>query len=211
MPPVEFIPFAEDTGLIDEIGEWVLDALCRQRLAWQADGLDPEVTFNVSPRELRRTVFAEHLRARLRAHGLDPSQITVEVTESAAMGDFGVTEPVLRDIAAAGFKLAIDDFGAGYSSLSRLRDLPVQMLKIDRSFLRDVPDRPEATAVVTAILELAGALGMETVAEGVETPAQRAFLIERGCTLAQGFLLGRPAPASDLEPLLRRAQAHVQS
>jgi diguanylate cyclase (GGDEF)-like protein/PAS domain S-box-containing protein len=211
VPPAEFIPFAEESGLIDEVGEWVLEALCRQRVAWQAIGLDPEVTFNVSPRELRRTVFAEHVRSRLRAHGLDPSRVTVEVTESAAMGDFGVTEPVLRDIAAAGFKVAIDDFGAGYSSLSRLRDLPVDLLKIDRSFLRDVPDRPEATAVVTAILELAGALGMETVAEGVETPAQRDFLIERGCNFAQGFLLARPAPARDLEPLLRRAQAHVQS
>jgi diguanylate cyclase (GGDEF)-like protein/PAS domain S-box-containing protein len=211
VPPVDFIPFAEDTGLIDEVGEWVLDALCRQRLAWQADGLDPEVTFNVSPRELRRTVFAEHLRARMEGHGLDPARVTVEVTESAAMGDHGVTEPVLRDLAAAGFKVAIDDFGAGYSSLSRLRDLPVQLLKIDRSFLRDVPGRPDATAVVVAILELAGALGMETVAEGVETPAQREFLIERGCTLAQGFLLGRPAPARDLEPLLRRAATHVQS
>jgi diguanylate cyclase (GGDEF)-like protein/PAS domain S-box-containing protein len=211
LAPIEFIPFAEETGLIDEIGEWVLDALCRQRVAWQAEALDPEVTFNVSPRELRRTVFAEHLRTRLAAHGLDPSRVTVEVTESAAMGDHGVTEPVLRDLAAAGFKVAIDDFGAGYSSLSRLRDLPVQLLKIDRSFLGDVPGRPDATAVITAILELAGALGMETVAEGVETPAQRAFLIERGCTLAQGFLLGRPAPARDLEPLLRRAAASVQS
>jgi diguanylate cyclase (GGDEF)-like protein/PAS domain S-box-containing protein len=210
VPPIEFVPFAEDTGLIDELGEWVLEALCRQRRAWQATGLDPEVTFNVSPRELRRTVFAEHLRARLGAHELDPSRVTVEVTESAAMGDHGVTEPVLRDLAAAGFKVAIDDFGAGYSSLSRLRDLPVQLLKIDRSFLGDVPERPEATAVVTAILELAGALGMETVAEGVETPAQREFLVARGCTLAQGFLLGRPGPARDLEPLLRRASAHVQ-
>jgi diguanylate cyclase (GGDEF)-like protein len=211
VPPIEFIPFAEDTGLIDDVGEWVLEALCRQRLAWQAQGLDPQVTFNVSPRELRRTVFAEHLRSRLGAHGLDPSRVTVEVTESAAMGDFGVTEPVLRDLADAGFKVAIDDFGAGYSSLSRLRDLPVQMLKIDRSFLRDVPGRTEATAVVTAILELAAALGMETVAEGVESPAQREFLIERGCTYGQGFLLGRPAPARDLEPLLRRAASHVQS
>jgi diguanylate cyclase (GGDEF)-like protein/PAS domain S-box-containing protein len=209
VPPVEFIPFAEETGLIDEVGEWVLDALCRQRLAWQAAGLDPDVTFNVSPRELRRTVFAEHLRARLSAYGLDPARLTVEVTESAAMGDFGVTEPVLRDLAAAGFTVAIDDFGSGYSSLSRLRNLPVQLLKIDRSFLREVPERPEATAVVTAILELAGALGMETVAEGVENPAQRDFLIERGATYAQGFLLGRPAPARDLEPLLRRAAAHV--
>jgi diguanylate cyclase (GGDEF)-like protein/PAS domain S-box-containing protein len=205
VPPADFIPFAEETGLIDEVGEWVLDALCRQRLAWQADGLDPEVTFNVSPRELRRTVFAEHLRTRLGAHGLDPTRVTVEVTESAAMGDFGVTEPVLRDLAAAGFTVAIDDFGAGYSSLSRLRDLPVQLLKIDRSFLRDVPGRPEATAVVTAILELAGALGMATVAEGVEHQAQREFLVERGATYAQGFLLGRPVPARDLEPLLRAA------
>jgi len=137
--------------------------------------------------------------------------MTVEVTESAAMGDFGVTEPGLRELAAAGFTVAIDDFGSGYSSLSRLRNLPVQLLKIDRSFLRDVPARPEATAVVTAILELAGALGMETVAEGVENPAQRDFLIERGATYAQGFLLGRPAPARDLEPLLRRAAANVQS
>jgi EAL domain-containing protein (putative c-di-GMP-specific phosphodiesterase class I) len=207
--PVEFVPFAEDTGLIDELGEWVLEALCRQRLAWQAEGLDPEVTFNVSPRELRRTVFAEHVSSRLATHGLDPARVTVEVTESAAMGDHGVTEPVLRDLAAAGFRVAIDDFGAGYSSLSRLRDLPVQLLKIDRSFLRDVPARPEATAVVVAILELARALSMEAVAEGVETPEQREFLVQRGCTLAQGFLLGRPGPARDLEPLLRRAEARV--
>jgi diguanylate cyclase (GGDEF)-like protein/PAS domain S-box-containing protein len=203
--PDEFIPFAEETGLIDQIGEWVVGALCRQRVAWRAEGLDPEVTFNVSPHELRRPLFAEHLRAKFDEHGLDPGKVTVEVTESAAMGDQGGAEPVLGELAAAGFKVAIDDFGAGYSSLSRLRDLPVQVLKIDRSFLREVPARPEATAVVTAILELAGALGMETVAEGVETAAQRAFLIERGCPLAQGFLLGRPAPARDLEPMLRRA------
>jgi diguanylate cyclase (GGDEF)-like protein/PAS domain S-box-containing protein len=203
--PDEFVPFAEEIGLIDAIGEWVVGALCRQRVAWRAEGFDPEVTFNVSPRELRRPLFAEHLRARLDEHGLDPGRVIVEVTESAAMGEQGSAEPVLAELAAAGFKVAIDDFGAGYSSLSRLRDLPVQVLKIDRSFLRDVPERPEATAVVTAILELAGALGMETVAEGVETAAQRAFLIERGCPLAQGFLLGRPMPARDLEPMLRRA------
>jgi EAL domain-containing protein (putative c-di-GMP-specific phosphodiesterase class I) len=165
------------------------------------------VTFNVSPRELRRAGFADHLRSRLDAHGLDPAGVTIEVTESAAMGDHGVAEPVMRAMAAAGFEVAIDDFGAGYSSLGRLRDLPVQLLKIDRSFLRDVPARPEATAVITAILELGRALGMKTVAEGVETVGQRDFLVARGCSMAQGFLLGRPGPARDLEPLLRRSLA----
>ncbi len=203
--PGDFIPFAEEIGLIDEIGEWVLGALCDQRLAWREQGVDPQVTFNVAPRELRRPSFAEHARGRLDAHGLDPGRVTIEVTECAAMSDHGTTEPVLRELVEAGFQVAIDDFGAGYSSLRRLRDLPVGLLKIDRSFLTGVPERPEATAVLTAMLELAGALGMQTVAVGVETEGQRAFLIERVCTLAQGFLLGRPVPARELQALLRRS------
>jgi EAL domain-containing protein (putative c-di-GMP-specific phosphodiesterase class I) len=115
------------------------------------------------------------------------------------------TDPVLTQLVASGVEVAVDDFGAGYSSLSRLRTMPVQVLKIDRTFLQAVPENPEATAVVTAIIELAAALGMEAVAEGVENEAQRAFLVQRGCPLAQGFLLGRPVPAQEIEPLLARA------
>jgi EAL domain-containing protein (putative c-di-GMP-specific phosphodiesterase class I) len=114
------------------------------------------------------------------------------------------TDPVLTELADSGIEIAVDDFGAGYSSLSRLRTMPVQVLKIDRTFLEAVPGDPDATAIVTAIIELAGALGMEAVAEGVENEEQRAFLVQQGCPLAQGFLLGRPVPAAEIEPLLAR-------
>jgi EAL domain-containing protein (putative c-di-GMP-specific phosphodiesterase class I) len=115
------------------------------------------------------------------------------------------SEPMLQRLAEAGARIAIDDFGSGYSSLTRLRDLPIQVLKLDRRFLVDVPERREATAVVTAVIELAAALDMAAVAEGVETEAQRAFLVARGCPLAQGYLLGRPMPAAELGALVARA------
>jgi diguanylate cyclase (GGDEF)-like protein/PAS domain S-box-containing protein len=204
--PRDFIGFAEETGLIDRVGEWVIDAICAQRLAWRAEGFDPAVMLNVSARQLQRPELAAHLCSRLEGHGLDPARMTVEVTESVAMQDPATTEPILRDLHAAGIRVAIDDFGAGYSSLARLRQLPVQMLKIDQSFLRDVPGSAEAAAVVTAIVDLSTALGMVTVAEGVETEAQRRFLVEHGCPLAQGYLFSRPGPARMLEPFLRRAR-----
>jgi diguanylate cyclase (GGDEF)-like protein/PAS domain S-box-containing protein len=204
VPPGDFIPFAEETGLIDRVGAWVVDAVVEQLKAWDAAGIVvPEVTVNVSPRQLRRTDFAQRLRRQI-ALNTGTSSITIEITESAAMAEGGRTEPALRELHEAGVQIAIDDFGAGYSSLTRLRTLPVQVLKIDRSFLEGVPEDPEATAIVTAMVELAGALGMEAVAEGVETETQRDFLIQAGCPLAQGFLLGRPVPARELEPLLGR-------
>ena len=209
VPPLEFIGVAEETGLIDRIGEWVAEAVCRQRLAWQAAGVDPIVTLNVSPRELRRADFAERLLDRLGRHGLDPARMVVELTETAAMAEQARAEPLLERLAAGGIRVAIDDFGAGYSSLARLRELPVDVLKVERRFLTDVPDHDDASAVVTAILDLGAALGMDVVVEGVETDEQRAFLLERGCRLAQGFLLGRPAPAAELGPLLRGAALPV--
>jgi diguanylate cyclase (GGDEF)-like protein/PAS domain S-box-containing protein len=203
--PDEFIAFAEETGFIDRVGDWVVGAVRDQVLAWERAGyLPPRTTVNVSPRQLRRPDFGQRLLALVAQHGV-AERLTVEITESAAMADPLRTDPVLTELASSGIEIAVDDFGAGYSSLSRLRTMPVQVLKIDKTFLEAVPDDPEATAIVTAIIELAAALGMEAVAEGVENEHQRRFLVERGCPLAQGYLLGRPVPAEEIEPLLERA------
>jgi diguanylate cyclase (GGDEF)-like protein/PAS domain S-box-containing protein len=207
--PAEFIPIAEDTGLIEEIGAWVVDAIAHQRAAWRAQGADPRVHLNVSPRELRYGYFADRMLARIAAHGQGLDGLTIEITETVAMRERERTMPMLRQLVDAGARVAIDDFGAGYSSLTRLRELPVSVLKLDRTFLVDVPERREATAVVTAVIELAAALDMAAVAEGVETEAQRAFLVARGCPLAQGYLLGRPAPAVEVAPLLGAAGARA--
>jgi diguanylate cyclase (GGDEF)-like protein/PAS domain S-box-containing protein len=203
--PGEFIPAAEDCGLIEGIGEWVLDALCRQAHDWQTAGAPPiRLSFNLSPRELRRADIVPSIIERVSAYGLDPGRFCVEVTESSAMSQPGRTGALVRDLHEAGFELAIDDFGTGHSSLTRLRELPFHVLKIDRSFLAPVPHDPQAGAIVAAVLTLAKALGMTTVAEGVETAAQQAFLVQEGCPLVQGFHLGRPVPAAQLADLLRR-------
>jgi diguanylate cyclase (GGDEF)-like protein/PAS domain S-box-containing protein len=191
--PALFIPTAEETGMIDAIGEWVLDALCRQAKQWP--GL--RLSFNVSPRELRRDDLARSIIRTVAAHGLPPSSLCVELTESSAMAQAGA-EVLMHDLSAAGFTLALDDFGTGHSSLTRLRELPFHVLKIDRSFLAPVPHDPQAASIVAAVLALGRALGMTTVAEGVETEEQRRFLVEHGCALLQGFLLGRPVPAAEL-------------
>jgi EAL domain-containing protein (putative c-di-GMP-specific phosphodiesterase class I)/PAS domain-containing protein len=202
--PAEFIPLAEQSGLIDALGDWVLEAVCAQQIAWAAQGLRPQISFNVSPSQLRRGDFIDRVRERIIAPGVDPDRLTVELTESSTLEDPALAESVVRDLHALGLRIALDDFGTGYSSLSRLRELPVSTLKIDRSFLRDVPERPEAAAVVTAILQLARALGRTAVAEGVETEAQRAFLAAEGCELAQGFLLGAPVPPEEIaRPILK--------
>jgi diguanylate cyclase (GGDEF)-like protein/PAS domain S-box-containing protein len=205
--PDDFIGFAEETGFVDRVGDWVVGAVRDQVLAWERAGfLPPRVTVNVSPRQLRRPDFGQRLLG-LVTPGDVATRLTVEITESAAMADPLRTDPVLTELVAAGIEVAVDDFGAGYSSLSRLRTMPVQVLKIDKTFLQAVPGDPQATAIVTAIIELASALGMEAVAEGVENEAQRAFLVQRGCPLAQGYLLGRPVPADEIEPLLARAES----
>jgi EAL domain-containing protein (putative c-di-GMP-specific phosphodiesterase class I) len=200
--PAEFIPLAEESGLIDAIGDWVLGAVCAQQVAWAGRGLTPHISFNVSPSQLRRGDFIARVRERIGAPGVDPGRLTVELTESSTIEDPALAETLVRELHALGLRIALDDFGTGYSSLSRLGELPVSILKIDRAFLRGVPERPEAAAVVTAILRLAEALGRTAVAEGVETEAQRAFLAGEGCPLAQGFLLGAPAPPETVEALM---------
>ena len=200
--PSEFVPVAEETGLIEPIGDWVIAAVCAQQVEWAARGLNPVISVNVSPRQLRRADFIARVNAHLRDSGADPERITVELTESAMNQDHADAEPTVRALHELGLQLALDDFGAGYSSLSRLRAMPMQTLKIDRAFLREVPENGEAAAIVTAILRLARALGRTAVAEGVETEAQRRFLEDQQCPLLQGFLLGRPMPADAVEALL---------
>ena len=207
VPPGDFIGLAEETGLIEAIGDWVVGAVCRQQAAWAAQGYEVQISFNVSPRQLRRLDFADRVAHHLEVTGADPSRLTAELTESATMEDPAECERILRALHELGVSLALDDFGAGYSSLSRLRDMPVGTLKIDRAFMREVPDNREASACLTAILDLSTALGRTAVAEGVETEAQHAFLADAGCPLAQGFLLARPLPAEGVEELLSAAAA----
>ncbi len=201
--PAEFIPAAEDSGLIEPIGDWVVDAVVAQAAAWREQGLRPDIAFNLSPRQLRSPGFAERLLRRF--DGADPTQFIAEITESAAMADPERTRPLLDRLTAAGLRLAIDDFGADFSSLARLRDLPVHELKIDRSFLRGVPEDGRASAIVTAIVQLAEALELTAVAEGVEHKAQLDFLVANGCALAQGFYLARPVS----DPFEARAQVRL--
>ena len=198
MHPDAFLPAAEQMSLLDPIGEWVVGAMARQLREWEADGLRPRMSFNVSPRELHRPDFALELIARLREEGVDPARLTMELTESATLREPERIGPLLRELHDAGLQIAIDDFGAGWSSLSRLRRLPVQTLKIDRSFLREIPDDPESGAIVRAVIALSDALGMTTVAEGVEVPLQQHFLAAQGCPLAQGRLFGDALPAAEM-------------
>jgi diguanylate cyclase (GGDEF)-like protein/PAS domain S-box-containing protein len=201
--PDRFIPAAEEMGLLESIGTWVFDALTRQVAVWDREGLEPRVSFNVSPRELHRPDFAAALRERIEAAGVSPASLTMELTESATLREPERIGPLLRDLRALGLQIAIDDFGAGWSSLSRLRSMPVQMLKIDRSFLRDIPQDPESGAIVRAIIALGDALGVTTVAEGVELPVQQHFLAAQGCPLSQGRLFGDALPADAMTERLR--------
>jgi diguanylate cyclase (GGDEF)-like protein/PAS domain S-box-containing protein len=201
--PDRFIPAAEEMGLLDPIGAWVIEALAGQIAAWRDEGHEPRVSFNVSPRELLRPDFAAELGERLRVAGVDPALLTMELTESATLREPERIGPLLRDLRALGLQLAIDDFGAGWSSLSRLRLLPVQMLKIDRSFLREIPEDPESGAIVRAVIALSDALGKTTVAEGVEQPVQQHFLAAQGCPLSQGRLFGDALPPEAMTERLR--------
>jgi EAL domain-containing protein (putative c-di-GMP-specific phosphodiesterase class I) len=207
VPPVEFIPVAERTGVIDALGDWVLREVCAQARSWAEMGLMPNVGFNVSPRQLRRSDVARSFAEIVDAHGIEPGRFVLEITESAWSLEASRLLPVLGELRAAGFALAIDDFGAGYSSLWRLRELPVQIIKVDRAFLAGVPDDPQATAVYSAILRLADACGCDVVAEGVEEAAHADFLVANGCRIAQGFHFSRPVPGPECTALLEASIA----
>jgi EAL domain-containing protein (putative c-di-GMP-specific phosphodiesterase class I) len=197
--PARFIPLAEEAGLIGMIGEWVLREACRQMLAWDAAGLHiPCVAVNLSVQQLERETLLPLVEDVLASSGLDGARLELEVTESMIMGESGQALNVLQGLRELGVKLAIDDFGTGYSSLSYLKRLPVHRLKIDQSFVRDIGQDSNGEAIVRAIIALGRSLGLETVAEGVEEPAQAEFLRAEACDVGQGYLYSRPVAADEL-------------
>jgi diguanylate cyclase (GGDEF)-like protein len=196
--PGVFIPIAERFGLIIAIGDWVIEQACRQLAAWAREGITLCVAINLSAHQLRLPDLIERLRQALQRHGVAARQLICEITETVAMEDTEATERTLQQLGELGVELSIDDFGTGYSSLAYLRKLRVQQLKIDHGFVRDLADSADARAVVSAVVQLAHALGLRVVAEGVETPEQRAILVDMGCDELQGFYFARPMPAQAL-------------
>jgi diguanylate cyclase (GGDEF)-like protein len=202
--PAQFIPLAEETGLIVPIGRWVLKEACAQAMAWQRRGLLPvSMAVNLSPRQFADEHLLDDVDEALATSGMSPVLLQLEVTESMMMRNVGRALKVLDAIQSRGIRLAIDDFGTGYSSMSLMKHFPIDTIKIDRSFVRDLPHDSEDQAIAQAIISMAKALGMTVVAEGVENAEQEAFLRSHGCDEMQGFLISKPLPPGQIVDVLR--------
>lgn len=200
--PDEFIPVAEDSGLILPIGQWALRHACEQLMAWRAAGLTGlDIAVNLSGRQFRDAKLVEQIAAILADTGAPPHFLWLEITETTLMAE--ATLSTLDELTRLGLRFVVDDFGTGYSSLSYLKKLPIAKLKIDRGFIRDIPEDADDTAITEAILAMARSLRLETVAEGVETAEQMEFLRRHGCNAVQGFYIGRPAPAEAIVEIVR--------
>jgi diguanylate cyclase (GGDEF)-like protein len=197
--PNVFIPVAEETGLIVPIGRWVLEQACLQGAGWRRMGYALELSVNVSARQLERREFVAEVRSAIKDSGLDPKALTLEITETILMRNPDVTVELLKSLKALGVRIAVDDFGTGYSSLAYLRQFPVDSLKIDRTFVTNLAVSGEARALTQTLIRLGKALGLQTLAEGVEHHSQVRELQREGCDLAQGFLFARPLSAAALE------------
>ncbi len=201
--PAEFIPLAEDSGLIVPIGEWVLTKVCAQVKEWEEMGLlNLRVCVNMSARQFRQKNFAEGVIAIIHESHIKPESIEFELTEGTIMKDWDETIAAMNQIKAHGMRISIDDFGTGYSSLSRLKKLPLDAIKIDQSFVRDIPDDLDDSAIAEAIISMGNSMNLEVIAEGVETDAQLSFLRNKGCGVMQGFLFSRAIPPFDMTKLL---------
>jgi diguanylate cyclase (GGDEF)-like protein len=208
IPPVEFIPLAEASDLIVEIGRWTLEQACRQAQAWRSEGLGHlSIAINLSARQFRHPQAVAMIQKAIERYELSTRNIDIEVTESIVMCDSDQSIETLDRLARLGLKIAVDDFGTGYSSISYLKRLPVNILKIDRSFIVDLGSSVKSNAIVKAVISLAHSLGMLVVAEGVETEEQLVQLRSFSCNQFQGYLCSKPKSAADLAPLLRRQQS----
>jgi len=205
VPPIQFIPLAEDTALIKPIGQWVLETACQQLIKWKKAGqTEMSMAVNVSVRQLEDPHFIAGLTAALSESGIDPADLEIEITESAVMSQPEKMLAVLDAIKRLGVKLALDDFGTGYSSLSYLRDFPFDKLKIDRSFIKDIVEKPEDVVIAQAISTMAHTLNMRVLAEGVETDIQASHVRSCFCDEMQGYLISRPVPAGEFELLFHQ-------
>lgn len=202
IPPARFIPLAEESGLILELGEMVLRRACEDAVEWRQAGYDLTVSVNVSSLQFRRGDMPSLIRSALLASGLPPGKLRIELTESVLMNNATESMAMLHAIKDLGATLSIDDFGTGYSSLSYLKQFPLDELKIDRMFVRDLPDDTGNAAIVSAIIAMAHGLDLTVTAEGVETPAELDFLKTHGCDQFQGFLFARPIPKQEFSALL---------
>jgi EAL domain-containing protein (putative c-di-GMP-specific phosphodiesterase class I) len=205
VPPGEFISLAEDNGVIFPLGEWVLSTACRQAGEFGvACHRDLCVAVNLSVKQFRQKNLVAMIKETLNKTGLSPNLLTIEITENIVISDIEATIKTLKLLKELGIHVSIDDFGTGYSSLSYLKKMPLSELKIDKSFVDDIPDDADSCAIVKTILSLAKSLNLKTVAEGVETKKQLAFLRGEGCDEVQGYLFSKPLPATEMEALLNQ-------
>jgi len=203
--PAEFISLAEETGLIGALGEWVLRTACTQNVAWQKAGLPPlRVAVNLSGRQFQQQNLVDVLARILKDTLMDPRLLELEITESIAMQNADYTNVMLKEFKTMGIHIAMDDFGTGYSSLSYLKKFPIDTLKIDQSFVRDLSTDPNDAAIANTVIVLAHSLKLQVIAEGVETREQEDFLRQHGCDLAQGFLFSEPLSADQFEAFIRQ-------
>ncbi|WZL71928.1 EAL domain-containing protein [Clostridiaceae bacterium 35-E11] len=207
--PLKFIPLAEETGLIHSIGEWVLCTACSQNKLWQDKGYPPlKMSVNLSARQLQHQNLARQIEMILQETRMDASWLTLEITESLAMKDLDKTLIILKELRKMGIQIALDDFGSGYSSLTYLKKLPIDILKMDKSFVYDCIDYSDDAAITKAVIDLAHGMDLKVVAEGVETPEQLSTLKKQHCDIAQGYLFSKPLPAKDLENMIMLNNIH---
>jgi EAL domain-containing protein (putative c-di-GMP-specific phosphodiesterase class I) len=204
VPPLEFIPVAEEIGLIGRIGAWVLKQACLEAAKWPAD---IHVAVNLSPAQFKHRAVVLDVAAALGASALPAHRLEVEITEAVLLEHTKSNIRILDELRNLGVRISMDDFGTGYSSLAYLQKFPFDRIKIDRSFVNDLPERAEALAIVRAVTSLGSSLGMKTTAEGVETEDQLNKLKEEGCTEVQGYLFSKPVPAAQVALLLQSLKA----
>jgi EAL domain-containing protein (putative c-di-GMP-specific phosphodiesterase class I) len=207
VPPLDFISLAEETGLIVPLGKWVLEEACRQAGAWsRAFPTDPPrlMNVNISARQFQHKDLIGTVLEALRAADMAPGTLKLEITESMLLDNIDATIATMVALGESGVGFSLDDFGTGYSSLQYLKRLPLDQLKIDQSFVRDLATDSSDKAIVTTIIAMAHSLGLDVIAEGVETEEQRRFLLDTGCSHYQGYLFGKPLPIGQFEALLKK-------